>query len=1555
MIRTLFFVTLCSFFLFQLQAQTPQRIIYNKALFGQNPAQVQEVEKSLMCNEAGTIFFGNFIGESNDFDPDTIYFCFGDQIDIIHNGDQDLSGDPNPATDPGIGYAIYDCPPSVEGPSLQDLVDEVGDGNNPTDPCIANDAFNTLPPDEIYVSAGFDVSGNQTFVNTGDVQAFFANGDPVLLWFAPITYDALGTNPPTAIFEDATGGLPGPCVDVNIEEAFAVVYLNEITVSNINTSTNASGCGGSFVVEGGLPEFDGGAYDIQISLTTDPTVTVALSQTPNHGEEIVFSVPQPGVYDIAITDDKNCSTNFTMDMSACAAVNFSVPTVSGSPGTQVCLGVSVENFTSLQTLQLSMNWDPTVLEFVSAQNIDMDLTGITFNEDQVDGEVSIVWFDASFAGVTIPDGSEIFQICFNIIGNLGDASPVTFSNTPTAIEFFDVNGESIGFQGNDGSVIVSDQLTLVLVQDVIGCFGQSGNALTVQAVGGTAPYSFTYSQIPGGPDQGPEVIANEGGTFTITDLPAGMYEIVLEDDDTPAMVVTQTIEIEDGPFTGVNLILDRPECFGGSDGSLTAEVDVNGVVVPNPEDNFTFTWSITPNIDAPTISNLSAGQYLVTVTDDAGCEWLASTSLSQPAELMLDETITDASCSGASNGAITVAATGGTNVATGEYTFQWEDMGDVMATTSTISNLMPGDYDLVVLDDNGCTATATYTVGAIKTLSINQFITDASCNGDCDGAINITGTTTGAPADEPYIFTWSAFTNPPVNNPTTSENSGLCAGTYTVTMVDSDPAGCMVIETYIVEEPEVLEVALVEASNETCVIGMDGSATIGITGGTFPYQYDWSHDPNLMDSIATGLAAGNYMVDIVDLNNCATSIEIDILAPTPPSIVSLEDDMLDCSDDNDGTLTVVATPGGAEIGGYAWSNGGVGETIVGLTSGTYIVTITAQDGCVAIDSAMVLAPAPLTLDDVVPVSPTCPGDGNGTVTVFASGGTEPYTYALQDGADVTEQAFNLFPGLSAGTYVVSVTDANGCPAVVSTVAVEDPPSILIDFSSIVDASCFEGICDGQAIATASYSDGTAGNFNFIWESGEVNINQGSSTAALLCPGFQNVTVTDAAMCFGVDSVDIPSPPPIVVDRTGGIVPVSCNGLADGSISLTVTGGTPDYSFLWLETGEMTSSIENLPAGIYTAVITDANGCSAIPQIIELGQPDPLILSVDPITTADVSCNGEMDGTLGVSWNTNDNINSLGPNPFTWSDNIAPPSEEVATDLPAGTYSVTLTDVKGCMDEISFTLNEPSPITAVIPPPVEPECFGESTFIIIESISGGNGTDLLDYSFMVDNNGLSLPPDQPFAVFAGDHIITIEDPLGCIYEEELTIEQPSPILVELPSIIEVELGDSTTRLNPIISSSLPIDSFVWTPEIYLSDPTIQSPFLLTPIDDTEYSLTVVDANGCSASASILVEIDKNRNVYIPNVFSPNGDGSNDEFRLYTCTGVEQINFVRIYDRWGELIFEGEDLPPDCIGGSVLWDGTFNGKTMNPAVFVYLVEVEFIDGLTLLYRGDLTLLR
>jgi gliding motility-associated-like protein len=281
-------------------------------------------------------------------------------------------------------------------------------------------------------------------------------------------------------------------------------------------------------------------------------------------------------------------------------------------------------------------------------------------------------------------------------------------------------------------------------------------------------------------------------------------------------------------------------------------------------------------------------------------------------------------------------------------------------------------------------------------------------------------------------------------------------------------------------------------------------------------------------------------------------------------------------------------------------------------------------------------------------------------------------------------------------------------------------------------------------------------------------------------------------------------------------------------------------------------------------------------------------------------------------------------------------------------------VKGCTDTLSYTILEPQPIVAVIAEPAEPRCFGESTVITIDTVFGGSGTTPFDYTFQIDNNGLRFTPDQPATVFAGLHIITIEDPAGCAFSDTLEINQPDELQVIFdPAKIKVELGDSIT-LEPIINSSLNIASYTWTP----GDSTLSASNIVNPSADptrnTRYNLTVVDVNGCRDSAQLVVEVDFNRNVYIPNVFTPNGDGPNDEFRIFTCNGVSKIKTVGLFDRWGNQVYSAKDLSPECAGVR-LWDGRFNSKIANAGVYVYVIEIEFVDLSVLVYRGDVTLLR
>ncbi len=1551
MIKSFFpFALLLTLLPLWLTAQTPRNIVVD------GPLGRPEAEK-MMCNEAGTITFGAFIGQSNDVDPDTIFLCLGDSLRILHNGDFDLSGDPDPATPAGIGYAFYDCPPDPAffGPDLATIL---GDPClNGTSPIVIG---GTPVPQQFGIwVAGAEPSGNLWLTNDGTLQSAFNNGTPgppIQFFFAPITVDDLSL----LAYEEAGGPPAGPCVDVNTEEAFSVVYLNAIQAPVMDNNAGANGCSGSFTIRGGLPEFIASeSYDISIELDGDPAVTgnITVNNSPGHNESVEFFVPQPGIYNITVEDGKSCGFTFQMDMGGCQAVTLSAPLTNAVTGDNICLPITVADFNDVTALSFSIEWDPTVLTYTGSVNFNTSLPGFNASNQNVtevgQGRLGIIWADLNFMEFDLPDDAVLVEVCFDVIGLLGDETPIAFVDDPVLIEAGDGVPSPYGVVTNNGQVDITNAAIFVSIeQDSVTCPNGADGAFTVTVSGGTPPYFVTWNTSPPmGPDNGPEVIGADGDNVTVSDLMAGVYTVNIADSEMPPNTITEQIEVFEDPELAVNVVVvNTPTCNGDSTGSVRAEVLVGGVLVPDPETEFDFTWSI-PGVNTSELTGVPGGNYAVTVTNANGCEATDAGNLNQPPpiQILLTEPVTDATCDGSNDGAIRISVGGGVS-ASGNYNIDWGTT-TVNASVSELDNLNPGEYCVTVTDDNNCTAEECFTVNADKLLDINPVVTDLACNGDGSGAIVANGTTFGALPSTPYTFVWEGPVGTPVNTNTSSTVSDLAAGAYIVTMTDSDPAGCLVIDTIIVSEPEPLTATLLQRVNETCTVGMDGIATPEVTGGTLPYSFVWTDTSGAeisMDSIATGLSQGDYQLEVTDANDCTTTLDVEILAPTPPNIVQLQNTSVACAEDTDGTLTVVTQPTGAPIASIVWSNGQTGETATNLSPGVYYVTVTADDACAAVDSAFVNAPAPLSLDTLVLRSPECPGEDNGQITVFAEGGTTPYRFIWSTNPGDTT-TLNPIAGLAAGEYSVTVVDDNNCEPLELEISLPDPPAITVDFTMIDSTSCFgESICDGSATAEAGYSDLTTGTFNFLWlDSGETDFDVASSTATSLCRGEQRLVVSDG-VCGDTVTINIPSPPPFQVNPMK--TDVSCNGAADGEIELMISGATPPYTIDWPALGQTGATVTGLSPGTYTAQITDDNGCvfsQTAPPILE---PDPLTLTIDEDnSTASVTCSEDSDGLISVVAN-----GGTAPYSFTWSDNVAPSTSDMAENLLPGAYGITVTDLNACQDSTSYTIQAPPPIDAVVPTPPDPLCSGESTLVSIDTITGGNAQDYSDYSYTVDGNG-PFPPDFLAPVFAGPHTVVVFDTLGCSLEIPIDVTEPDPITVSFnPSVVVVELGDTTTILEPIIQPATAVDSFVWSPAAFLSSPNVQRPVVI-PQRDQEYTLTAFDANGCSGEGTVFVELDRNRNIYIPNVFSPNGDGVNETFNVFACLGVEALTEVRIFDRWGELLFEATDLLPVCEGGTPLWDGEWNGDTAPTGVYVYTITVQFLDGVVLTYRGDVTLLR
>lgn len=1516
-------------------------------------------------NQAGTVTIGAIQGQSNTSGGETIYLCFGDSIRITHNGNFVIN-DPNFATPSGIVYLVTTCAPSAEftGPDTTDILKQ---------PCLFPDATvtigNSVIPKGLFWTVSGQRNGNITYRNDGRFIQAFGKGKPFAMYFTPITIDNFAGDK-----YEANG-----CVNLNPDAGYRIAFLKPIDTARVRTRVDNAGCTGSFIVGGGVPEFDPNErFTISIVKEDDPSVQgVAKASSTNnntaeHLDSVSFFVPEPGRYIVTITDGRNCNMSFPVNMAGCQAVDFQLPYLNAKTGDEICVDLKTANFTKVGLFEMNIRWDTAVLEFVRTQNFNPALGGFgagSIGQTSDKLGLALSWSDNTLTGITLPDSSTLVTFCFKVKGALGTTSPLHFEGSRDPSETVGTpDPAKLGYIFRDGQVNVTDDVLFTSVRSSgLNCKGDTDGVIEVIVDKGRAPYLVRLVRTLPLPGQSfaDETIATAGGSFRFEDLPAGTYTIFIQDSSPGTPNTKRDTVIFLAPEDFVVRVEGAKDlsCHDSRDGSLEAVIIINAIPLSNPDSTYKFQWNI-PGERTASVDSLRAGNYSVTVTNGKGCVVVGTSALTAPSEIKPTAIITQNTCSGVANGQIQLSVSGGLPFSGGRYFYQWPNQAGDTATSSTISNLAEGNYTVTITDSKQCVKEFSFPVEPFKVLEIDTAVTDVTCFGLSNGVIIVTGNTSGAQAQLPYEFTWTGSTNTPTNQPTNSTLDSIPAGTYIVTMKDQDPLGCFVSDTIIVTQPPQLSVAQGRIQNETCNPGNDGLASLLVSGGIKPYAYEWRLDTLLLtaqtDSLATGLRSGNYIITVIDSNQCDTTFMLDINAPAGPQITQLNDFTLRCFGDANGRLSVRATPvQGTTITSYTWDNQSTGQDLTNLPAGRYIVTVTASDFCSSVDTAQVIAPTPISVDSITAVAPRCPGDANGSLTVNVSGGTAPYKFLWKDQGTDTSR-FQLRPALVAGIYDVAVFDASGCPSVMGSATLQDPPRIVITFTDSTGVACFEGSTDGRATATAQFSDGTAGLFEFTWQgSQETFAGVASATATMLSAGMNVVVVVDSNSCAAADSVLITSPPEIKILAV--VEAVTCFGLADGKVKLTPGGGTPPFSINWQGIGSTQDSLSNLQAGTYTAVITDSRNCPKN-QEIEIKEPAELRVEVDQSFSRASSCSNTDDGRFGVVVNTDEGINPLPEDAFTWSGGISRPNSPFAENLAPGTYSVTVTDTKNCTDSTSYTVVSPPPVIGLLNPVAEPRCFGDATTLTVDTAYGGNGIDLTDFTFTVDNNGISFPLNQAANIFAGQHVIAIEDQLGCQYIDTIVVNQPEQLTVAFnPNQVTVELGDSL-QLTPIVTSTKPITGYEWLPLRGLSDNKIESPYVLTATrterdlrDDTEFILTVTDTSGCKAEGTIFVELDRNRNFYIPNAFTPNGDGRNDEFRVYGCKGVKTINYARMFDRWGNLILEAKGIMPDCAGGTIVWDGLLSSKLANQGVYVYIIEVEFLDDVKLLYRGDVGLIR
>lgn len=910
----------------------------------------------------------------------------------------------------------------------------------------------------------------------------------------------------------------------------------------------------------------------------------------------------------------------------------------------------------------------------------------------------------------------------------------------------------------------------ILTSNVYPCIGTNATLTAPPVAGGTYLWSG-----PGivGANNGQNVVVNANGTYSVTVTPSQGPGCAY------ALQITVTFVSLNAPLSTSNDV----SCFGGSNGSASVNVSGGSPI-------YTYAWSPSGG-NAATANNLAAGNYVVTVTDANGCTTTTPVTINQPVAALSNTVASTVAGCTVANGTASAGASGGTP----NYTYAWSPSG---GNAATASNLASGSYVVTVTDSKGCTTTSNITVG----VSANPTATASATQSTCGNA-NGTATANGAGGTPGYSYLWS-------NGQITQTATGLVAGNYIVTVTDAN--GCTGSTVIAVTSATGPTLAASVLTNVSCNGGNNGSATATPTGGTPGFTYVWSNGQSTQT--ATGLAAGTHTVTVTDANNCQFVTTTTVTEPTALATTVTPINAL-CSGGNSGSAT--ANPSGGTPGyTYVWDNGQLTQTATGLASGTYTVTVTDANGCTVVNTVTINQPVLLS-STVSQTNVLCNGGNSGSASVTPAGGTPNYSYAWSPNGGNAATANNL----TAGNYVVTVTDANGCTTTNSVTVTE--PTALAATSTQTNVGCNGG---SNGSASVNVSGGTA-NYTYAWSPFGGN----ASSASGLIAGSYVVTITDANGCTTTVPVTITQPTAVTLAATS--TNVLCNGGNTGSATATSGGGTPGYSYQWSPSGGNAATATGLSVGTYQCVVTDANGCTAL-TTVTISEPPPITLSV---SGNDSAC--RWDNTVLTA-------TPAGGTPaytYAWSPVSGNGSTITVSPSVSTSYTVTMTDANGCVSTVqtfNLTIN-PGP-TALFDTTLATGNFN-STYTFTDQSSGGATSWLWMF------------------------------------------------------------GDNTTS-------------------------TDQNPVHTFPGAGT-YTVTQIVYNqfGCPDTFQITVVFEPG--ILIPNVFTPNGDGQNEEWYIPN-SGVKDFHVI-IYDRWGLKLFE-------TTADEIRWDGRSSaGRLLADGTYYYTLNV------------------
>ncbi len=1030
------------------------------------------------------------------------------------------------------------------------------------------------------------------------------------------------------------------------------------------------------------------------------------------------------------------------------------------------------------------------------------------------------------------------------------------------------------------------------------CFGSSGTWITCNSTGGSTPYTYNWST---------------GATTQSIFVNAGTYTVTLSDvSGCPPTTASVTVTAFSNPITA-NAGNDMTACKQNPSMQLNGQVTgASGGIWLNGTGTFNPGNTTLNAIYTPSAAELNAGIVTLKLKTTGNGTCPPDSDYVSIQYFNFDANVSpvsnSVSCNGGSNGTATASLSGGTP----PFTYSWNT--SPVQTNQTATGLTAGTYVVTIANGYGCTASFSVTITQPQTLSSGI---SASQNVSCNGGSNGSATITASGGTSPYSYAWS-------NAQTNAMATGLVSGTYSVTVTDSK--GCTSTASLTITQPAVLSSSAVASTNVSCFGASNGAAASTASGGTTPYNFSWNTSPPQNTQTATGLSAGNYVVTITDGNGCTSTAGVTITQPTALSSSVLTVNGVSCYGGNNGYL-VASASGGTPQYSYAWNTTPVQntQTATGLTAGTYVVTVTDGNGCTATASATLTQPSQLVASAASGSSVSCNGGSNGSAAASVNGGISPYTYSWSTSPiQVTQTA----TGLSAGNYTVMITDNNNCTATASVNVTQPAPLTL---SSAGFAATCNGQCNGQGVVIPS--GGTSG-YNYQWLPSGGN----NPSAQNLCAGNYTITVTDANGCTNSAQVIITQPTPVVVSASSNVTICSGNNTA---LTANASGGSGPYTYTWSNgyTGQ-SQTVSPTATTTYTVVATDFQGCTGSPASVTVNVLSLSLANLTMLSTSPYCSGGSTQVGVTVSGNT-------GNVTYAWSPNIGTgPGPYTVNPTATTIYTVTVTNSCGTsVSAATQVLVYPLPAVSLSP------LSGSGCDKVTLTFANNGSNSGCTYYWTFGDGGYSNLPNPVHnytqgGVFTVTLLVTSQ--YGCSASASTSVSaavSPSADAAFVPDPYVTSIVDPQVKF---INSSQNAIAYLWDFGDNSSSNQINPVHSYTAEGTYVVKLYTTGAGGCNDTAVRTIKVEPEFTFYIPNAFTPDGNGLNE---IFTGKGDNINSFsMLIFDRWGEVIYKTEDLNKG-------WDGKAKGgeEIAQEGVYVYRIDLVDFKNKRHQYTGHVTLLK